>query len=116
MQWNKQLWVAAAEAGHLTIVRKLREHGCRWGPHDAHAMSLVAASSGSLPLLPWLRSQGIAYTEHTMAGAVARGHIELCQLLRAEGCRWSTRVTFQAAKHGQLPALAARAGLSLQRS
>jgi hypothetical protein len=28
MQWDKQLWVAAAEGGHLTVVQKLREHGC----------------------------------------------------------------------------------------
>jgi hypothetical protein len=68
-------------------------------------MSFAAAVSGSVPLLQWLRSQSVAYTEHTMAGAAAGGHEELCQFLLTEGCPWSAHVTLTAARYGQLPVL-----------
>jgi hypothetical protein len=105
LEWSSEVCGTAASFGQLTLLQQLRENGCPW---DAESISIDAACSGSVPLLQWLKGQGIAFTERTVAGAVTSGRIAACEYLRfTEHCPWSlwTSQCMLAAKYNQLDVL-----------
>jgi hypothetical protein len=94
----------AAAGGHLETVRFLHESGCPW---DAAGMCASAAECGNIELLHYLISEGCSFnfTEDDMNTAAQRGHLLICQYLRAELCPWSTVTCERAAGGGSVDTL-----------
>ncbi len=65
-------------------------------------ITALAAGSGNLELLQWLRANGCAWDEDTCAYAARHGRMHVLQWLRANGCMWDSTTCAQAAQHGQL--------------
>jgi hypothetical protein len=103
LEWASATCATAARSGHLTLLQQLREHGCPW---DADEIGNKAAWSGSIPLLKWLKNQGVVFTERTIASAVYGGHIAACEYLRfTEHCPWNIETCMFAARFKQQHAL-----------
>ena len=73
---------AAAEGGHLELLRWARENGCPWD----EATPAFAAEGGHLELLRWARENGCPWDAETCARAAEGGHLELLRWARANGC------------------------------
>ncbi|CAM9526596.1 unnamed protein product [Chrysoparadoxa australica] len=98
---------AAAEGGHLEVLKWLREGPdvCPWGAWICKA----AAKGGHLDILKWLR-QGpdvCPWNEYTCAAAAEGGHLEVLQWLRQgpEPCPWDGGACNVAARGGNLEVL-----------
>jgi hypothetical protein len=103
LDWNAEACATAADRGHLTLLKQLREHGCPW---DADRIGPLAAYSGSVPLLQWLQEQGIVFTATAVISAASKGYTAAVEHLRfAAQCDWSTDVCMAAAFTGQLDTL-----------
>eukprot|EP00953_Heterococcus_sp_UTEX-ZZ885_P035386 18275-Heterococcus_DN1.PRE.1 len=87
----------------LAALQHLRSEGCEW---DAEHVHNIAASSGNIELVEWLRQQeGIEIGANTLAAAAGSGHIALCEHLRSTGCGWDASACARAGVFGQLDAL-----------
>jgi hypothetical protein len=103
LEWTSATCVTAARMGHLTLLQQLRQQGCPW---DADNIGIPAARGGNVQMLQWLKGESIVFTEATLAGAAAGGHIAACEHLRyTEQCPWSPQACMLAAKHEQVHAL-----------
>jgi hypothetical protein len=103
VEWISEACATAARFGSLALLKQLREHGC---PRDSDEMTVLAAWSGSVPLLKWFKERGIVFTETTMSCAVCRGHIAAVEYLHfTEHWPWSTTTCMLAALHDQLDLL-----------
>jgi len=72
--WNAATCFAAAEGGHLAVLRWARQHGCPWDKNTCYA----AAIGGHLVMLRWARGAGLP---------MGRGHLQ-----RGPGWRASSGV------------------------
>jgi hypothetical protein len=55
-----------------------------------------------LPVLQYLKEQGLVFNEQTMASAAAAGHPHVCQYLRTvEGCPWNASACTAAASKAE---------------
>jgi hypothetical protein len=90
---------AAAELGHLET---LHEIGCPW---DAGGICKIAAESGSIELLQYLKQQGCVFDHFVMNTAARCGHTDVCQYLCAEQCPWLPRACAEAAHGGHVDTL-----------
>ena len=77
---------AAASQGHLDVVRWLvQEQGFAV---DEDVM-WMAARSGNLRLVQWLRGEGCPWDSWTCTRAVERGHAAVLRWARENGCEWN---------------------------
>jgi hypothetical protein len=71
----------AAEGGHLEVLRYAHEHGCPWDSKTCY----VAAEGGHLQVLRYAHEHGCPMQwELCIADALARGHVEVVEYLRAK--------------------------------
>ena len=92
---------AAAQEGHIDVMRCLKEAECPW---DERTCS-VAAHCGQLETLRWARENGCDCDERTCANAALGGHLEVLQWLRAVGCPWDMETCFEAVFKGHVEVL-----------
>jgi hypothetical protein len=92
------LTTAAARLGDLVALQRLRAAGCPW---DAGLISTDACRSGSIPLLRWLKEQGVGFTARTLGSAASRGHIDLCEYLLSVDCPMDASACVVAANYSQ---------------
>ena len=57
----------------------------------------MAAHSGNLELVKWLRGNGCPWSLHTCSDAVRQGHVEVLRWLRENGCPWDAAARDMAA-------------------
>eukprot|EP00953_Heterococcus_sp_UTEX-ZZ885_P003877 2607-Heterococcus_DN1.PRE.4 len=93
---------AAAEKGHLPILQWLILNGCDWNASD---VACGAAAANDMPMLAWLKEQGVVFNTRTMSAAAREGHLSLCQHLHAEQCPWDVHACYAAAQHQHVDTL-----------
>jgi hypothetical protein len=87
----------AAAVGALAKVQWLHTQGnCQLGDY----ISAFAAQSGSVPLLDWLKQQGVAFTAQACYHAALNNQRAALQYLHAQGCPWNADVAIAAAGRG----------------
>jgi hypothetical protein len=92
----------AARGGCLTELRWLAiEQKC---PVYSD-ISVQAAASGSIPVLNFLKQQGISFTVKTARSAAAAGHRHAIEYLHADGCVFDDTVYLYAALGSHVPVL-----------
>ena len=75
----------AVRLGCLSALRRLQRQG---NLSRQEYLCQVAARSGHLEVLQWLRPNGCLWCEWTCAMAAKGGHLEVLQCARANGCPW----------------------------
>eukprot|EP00951_Prasinocladus_malaysianus_P022515 scaffold188889_cov44-Prasinocladus_malaysianus.AAC.1 len=75
-------WSAAAESGHLEVLKWARENGCPWNEHTC----AYAAWGGHLEVLQWARENGCPWGEYTSELAVEGDYLEVIEWLKENGC------------------------------
>lgn len=119
--------MAAAEAGHIEILKFARRNGCPWDPRTSSAaawgnhcevlqwvvaqgcsrdreVSHGAAMSGNLPMLRWLqREGGGSFDCRTCSYAALGGCLEVLKWLNSEDCPWDEDTAACAAQVGRNP-------------
>ncbi|ATE82286.1 Ankyrin repeat domain containing protein [Pandoravirus salinus] len=92
--WRQSASAAAAAAGHMHVVRWLREHDYPWDTRTCAA----AAHSGHTDILWWAIAHGCPHVDHDVAVGLARNGL-LDDLVRAVecGCPLSRRTWEEAA-------------------
>lgn len=135
-QQQQQLVATAARQGNLPRVQLMREHGCEWGVSASAAAAEAghlhvlrwlraqdppcpvtdevceaAAGGGHLTVLHWLHQRcprGVQRSASGAAAAAARhGHLDILQWLKAQtrSCNWNKQVCEAAAEGGHLGVL-----------
>jgi hypothetical protein len=99
---DAQLLEGAASSGYFELVRWCYEQGCFWQCTASAASH--AAKSGSIELVMWVLQQSGTHM-NVMKAAASKGHLPLCQYLRALGFDWDSRVTLEAAFHRHIDVL-----------
>lgn len=113
VQWlaGRGLWtqsgIAAAEAGHVEVLRRQAQ------PADDVGFCMAAARGGHVAVLRWLREQPSGpcpWDEWACVAAAAEGHIAVLECLRgpwpdAQPCPWCERVCATAACYGRIDVL-----------
>ena len=127
---GKSVWVVTHRLGEFcTSVERLawaKASGCPWvericrsGRTPAGAEvgegerlpvgsddMLGAARRGHLEVLQWAREQGCPWDSwNTCSTAAQGGHLYVLQYARAHGCPWDSRTCAHAARHGNLQVL-----------
>jgi hypothetical protein len=99
--------MGAAAAGQLTALRWLREAGCSWstsGPPE-RCIAIAGAKSGSVEVMQYLQEQSVPFDYMAFLFAVAVGSLPVCKFLRTVGCPWSKLYCYVAAHHGHVEVL-----------
>ena len=65
----------------------------------------MAAGSGNLELVQWLRGEGCDWSAGACNGAASAGRLEILQWLRANGCPWSCNTCYWAVDNGHVEVL-----------
>jgi hypothetical protein len=91
---------AAALCGRLDALIFLHEHGCPLGSSIRYA-----ARGGHIPVLVWLRQNGVPWAPRTFDAAAKGGRISALAWLLEHGCPWRSLTCGWAADAGQLDAL-----------
>ena len=86
---------AAAQYGHFEVVQWLIQE--RGFAMDRIVMGM-AALSGNLKLVQWLRGKDCPWDWVTCDAAIAGGHVEVLRWARANGCPWDAETRDQAAE------------------
>ncbi len=86
----------AMKNGHVSILKMIRP----W-PEDVPVCA-VAALSGNLRILQWLRKEGCPWDERTCHGAAMKGHLKVLKWCRENCCPWNKYTCAIAADHCQL--------------
>jgi hypothetical protein len=103
VEWGNDVCTFAADGGRLKLLQQLHEQGCPW---EADVIGDVAAASGSVPMLQWLKAQDIVFTAATMFNAASNGHTAACKHLRfTEQCDWNIDACMAAALNSHLDTL-----------
>lgn len=89
---------AAAEAGHLHILKMARKLGCPWN----EATCFSAARGGHLDILQWARNNNCPWNAATCSTAARGGHLHILKWARAHGCPWDADTCNSAAENGHL--------------
>jgi hypothetical protein len=79
--WNERACYSAARFGQLGALQLLRKLGYIW---VGELMTGLAAAKADMPLLEFLRAQGAAFTEETMAHAAGYGRTAVCEHLLSQ--------------------------------
>jgi hypothetical protein len=92
---------AAARTGKLHVLQWARANRCKWSAATCNA----AAAAGHLTLLQWAHEHGCKWDESACAAAAGGGHKEVLQWARSNGCQWDEQTCIAAAKGGHLHVL-----------
>ena len=125
--WNKCTCEAAAEGGHLDVLKWSTANGCPWNnvdvlvccrewsprrwPGTCQRVSLgrgdarLLQRGGHLDVLQWARATGCPWDTFTCHAAAEKGHLDVLKWLRANGCPWSSATCQGAARGGHLDVL-----------
>ncbi|CAN0196883.1 unnamed protein product [Ascophyllum nodosum] len=87
---------AAARGGHLEVLKWLVQQGC---PCDEYMCS-AAAEGGHLEVLEWALDIGCELDEGTCNAAAEFGHVEVLRWARVRGCSWNEDTCTSAARGG----------------
>ena len=79
--WDEDTCAAAAEGGHLDILRWARQRKCKW---DANTC-LSSAAAGHLHVLQWARKNACPWDAAVAHEAARRGHTEIVVWAMANG-------------------------------
>ena len=90
-----------AQCNNVAMLEYLRENRCSWDEDTTNA----AAEAGHLALLKWVTARGCPWSEETCASAAYGGHLEVLQWLREQGCPWSNDTTSKATQQGHFHVL-----------
>lgn len=99
--WGASACRAAAQHRHFEVLRWLRENGCPWKASTFHH----AARSGKIEVLTWLREQGCPAKASVCEAAAMSDNLHALQWLRSQGYPWDERVVLKAAKRRNLQML-----------
>eukprot|EP00953_Heterococcus_sp_UTEX-ZZ885_P001576 1372-Heterococcus_DN1.PRE.3 len=80
--------------GHLPILQWLVLNGCPW---NTSTFTNAAVKRNDVPMLAWVKEQGVVFNAKTMKADAEKGHLAVCQYLRAEQCEWDVTACFWAA-------------------
>jgi hypothetical protein len=97
--WDSTLCEAAASAGHISIVRWLRERGCAF----SSCISYNVALAGHFEALKFLYASGCALDESTALYAASRCDLAVLRWLRAQGCPITDGACHAAARSAARP-------------
>ena len=93
--WDATTFVAAAENGHLDVLKFLRSQDppCPWSSTTCSGGACSAAvRNGHFDVLKWLRSQDppCPWGERTCSNAAFNGHLDVLKWLRSQDppCPW----------------------------
>jgi hypothetical protein len=126
--WAYDRWVGAAAGGHLDVLQSYQRrpasmigdadlHEALKGGHlhtakflcdypiDSFVTMAHAASSGSIPLVEWLRTRSAPWDAQACARAARNGHLPMVQRLRANGCPWDSFTCYGATEGNHLELL-----------
>jgi hypothetical protein len=92
----------AAQYGHMVLVRWLIQE--RGFAMDKWVMAM-AARSGNVELVRWLRGEGCDWNAWTCRNAAGAGRLGVLQWVRANGCPWNAETCKFAAFNGHLATL-----------
>eukprot|EP00908_Phaeocystis_cordata_P024318 Transcript_6783.p1 GENE.Transcript_6783~~Transcript_6783.p1 ORF type:complete len:285 (-),score=65.05 Transcript_6783:199-1053(-) len=98
---TEQVCSAAAEHGHLEILKWARAHGCPW---DAWTCSW-AAGGGHLECLEYAHEQGCPWDAETCRKTAYEGELECLKYAHEQGCPWDPETCRNAAGGGHLECL-----------
>ena len=87
---------AAAEHGHLEVLRWARENG--YLSRDRSAVCAQAAHGGHLEILQWLHANRCCMCKATCEEATYRYDVEMLRWARENGCEWTAHVRDKAAE------------------
>jgi hypothetical protein len=102
MPQSSYICAGAARGGCLDVLMWLiRDQKC---PAPA-VISVLAAGTGSIPVLDFLKQRGTNFTVETACGAAAAGHQHIIEHLHTEGCPFDSTVCLHAAASGHVHVL-----------
>ena len=102
--WDAFTCSAAADGGHLRVLKYLHESGCPW---DEWTCS-NAAFGGHLDVLRWCRAFGCPWNVITCQNAAEGGHLDVLKWLRSQDppCPWDWETSYFAEIKGKTEVLA----------
>lgn len=83
---SAKICAAAAQGGHLEVLKWARENGCQWDK----CTCANAAGGGHLAVLVWARENGCKWDSCTCWSAARGGHLEVLKWARENGCEWNS--------------------------
>lgn len=90
-----QCTAAAAESGHLEVLKFLRSYGCPW----TRATTREAAGGGHIDCLRYAHEHGCAWDASCCTAAARGGHLECLIYARESGCSWGSETMEAAVAH-----------------
>nr|WIL02916.1 ankyrin repeat protein [Cedratvirus borely] len=94
---------ASLETGNMEMLQWAVTNGYYYC--DKEKLCYLAARSGDLPALQYLRANGYHWDESICSIAVGRSHLEVLRWARANGCPWNESTFREAARVGNLEVL-----------
>tara|TARA_B110000967_G_scaffold192210_1_gene218622 strand:+ start:1525 stop:2265 length:741 start_codon:yes stop_codon:yes gene_type:complete len=95
-------WEHATRFGYLSTLKHRHQQGRL---ELSEYLLQLAAETGQLEVVKWLRANGCPWDEMTCSWAAQGGRLEVLQWLRANGCPWNERTCARAAWGGHLEVL-----------
>jgi hypothetical protein len=95
-------WEHATRFGYLSTLKHRHQQGRL---ELSEYLLQLAAETGQLEVVKWLRANGCPWDEMTCSWAAQGGRLEVLQWLRANGCPWNERTCAEAALGGNLEVL-----------
>lgn len=100
--WCHVIVLRAVESGHAAVMQWLLDIG-EAKPNDSSPFSFaVQAQAPNLHTLEWLYKNKFAWSYYTCMMAARTGWLEGLQFLRAKGCPWNYETRLIAVKYGHL--------------
>ena len=99
--WDERTCGGAARQGQLAALQWLHQAGCPWDESTCRA----AAAGGHLSVLAWAHLNGAPWDEETCSAAAAGGFLDMIQWARTQGCPWDAFTCSAAARAGHLELL-----------
>jgi hypothetical protein len=105
MAYTTDVLLGAARAGALSKLQWLCAQCSQQELRSIDRVAWMAAKAGSIPMLKWVRQQGVVLDYIDCATAAEFNQLPALQYLRSEGCNWDGSVLAAAAKSGALELL-----------
>jgi hypothetical protein len=110
LRCSERVVLGAARSGSLSKLKFLLNERQRSGYSElvhweARRVCELAARSGNVEMLQWLKGQGFEFNYFTFIAAASAGQLQVCEYLHTEGCEWNDFVTSGAATEGHTSVL-----------
>lgn len=96
--FNSEIFPAAAEGGHLHVLKWAREKGFQWDTRTCAA----AARGGHLEVIKWALENGCIYSRKILWEAAGEGHLEVLKWAWSNSYSFDPMTCASAARHGHL--------------